>query len=283
MTTTTTPTTWVRVTRAAPCPICARPDWCGISADGAVVRCMRVESPRPCRADAGGWLHRLTDAPRARGPIARPLPVRVPVRDFAALARRYFDDLSDRQLQALSDQLGLEAGPLRAIGVGWTGRAYSFPMRDGAGVVVGIRLRHPRTGQKWSEKGGREGCFLPWPRQQHGRLMLPEGASDAAVCVQFGLDVAGRPSCGGGTRIVAELAKGRDVVILIDRDDAGVRGGKSLAAAILPLVTGLRIVAPPPDAKDLREALQHGLTRERLLSMVEEQPVRRLSLREVRR
>lgn len=38
---------WSEVNRQKPCPICQKPDWCGISADGAV-RCMRV-------GDAPGW------------------------------------------------------------------------------------------------------------------------------------------------------------------------------------------------------------------------------------
>jgi len=52
---------WNRVSRRTPCPVCSRPDWCGVSTDGMVACCMRVESGRALRN--GGWLHRLTDKP----------------------------------------------------------------------------------------------------------------------------------------------------------------------------------------------------------------------------
>ena len=31
------------MTRARPCPICKKPHWCGVSHDGTVCICMRVE------------------------------------------------------------------------------------------------------------------------------------------------------------------------------------------------------------------------------------------------
>src|ERR1700730_11620722 len=33
---------WPRVTRRCPCPICGKPDFCQISEDGAITKCMRV-------------------------------------------------------------------------------------------------------------------------------------------------------------------------------------------------------------------------------------------------
>lgn len=44
-----------RVTRKKPCPICGKPDWCGIG-QGFVV-CMRIQSTRP--TSNRGWLHKL--------------------------------------------------------------------------------------------------------------------------------------------------------------------------------------------------------------------------------
>ena len=66
---------WVRVSMRSPCPVCERPDWCSVSADGAVAKCMRVE--QGCfrsKEDKGGGryhLHRLKEGPR---PEADPLP-----------------------------------------------------------------------------------------------------------------------------------------------------------------------------------------------------------------
>jgi len=50
---------WVRVDRHNPCPICDKPDWCGRTADGELVVCMRVENDKPM--DNGGWLYPMTD------------------------------------------------------------------------------------------------------------------------------------------------------------------------------------------------------------------------------
>lgn len=59
-----------RVTRRYPCPICGRPDWCGLGHDFAV--CMRIESDIPTAN--GGWLHRLGD----RRPAMPVLPEEIP-------------------------------------------------------------------------------------------------------------------------------------------------------------------------------------------------------------
>lgn len=59
-----TETTWRRVNREHPCPVCGRFDWCLIAADETAAICPRTESPK--RAGDAGFLHRLTDAPRPR-------------------------------------------------------------------------------------------------------------------------------------------------------------------------------------------------------------------------
>jgi putative DNA primase/helicase len=80
---------WVRVTQASPCPVCQHTHWCSVSANGALVFCMREPSDRPAKQESGqGWLHRLAaDAERNgrahhsvvyTGPI-----VRHPLRDQA--------------------------------------------------------------------------------------------------------------------------------------------------------------------------------------------------------
>lgn len=48
---------WERVSQSKPCPVCEKPDWCGVATDGSAVCCMRIESKKPL--DNGGWLHRL--------------------------------------------------------------------------------------------------------------------------------------------------------------------------------------------------------------------------------
>jgi len=51
-------THWLRVTKKNPCPICGKPGWCLISADGKKAICPRIESAIP--AGNAGWLHNLS-------------------------------------------------------------------------------------------------------------------------------------------------------------------------------------------------------------------------------
>jgi hypothetical protein len=57
------------VSRGSPCPICKSPDWCSVSADGALAACRRVEaSASKSKTDRNGapyYLHRLDGAARA--------------------------------------------------------------------------------------------------------------------------------------------------------------------------------------------------------------------------
>jgi len=59
---------WHPVTKREPCPVCDRPDWCAVSSDGRVARCMRVvDGPDViAREDSDGTpygLRFLTDGP----------------------------------------------------------------------------------------------------------------------------------------------------------------------------------------------------------------------------
>src|SRR5262245_17622546 len=65
---------WSRVFPTTPCPICRRPDWCSVSSDGDVCKCMRIQegSFQTIHQDDGqtGYLHRLREA------AAMPTPTR---------------------------------------------------------------------------------------------------------------------------------------------------------------------------------------------------------------
>jgi hypothetical protein len=68
---------WRRCTAGEPCPICAHPDYCSISADGAIAKCMRrAEGAFKTKSDKNGqeyYLHRLNGASPTETP-APPLP-----------------------------------------------------------------------------------------------------------------------------------------------------------------------------------------------------------------
>ena len=154
---------WQRVRRDRPCPICERPDWCLLATDGSAAICARIESAKRC--GEAGWLHRLRDdswCPPRRKVRAVPLTTAGPRRDLASLAAGYRDSMDPVQLQELARSLGLSVEALAALGIGWSLHhwAWSFPMTDAAGAVLGIRLRRP-NGSKFAVRGGKEGLFLP--------------------------------------------------------------------------------------------------------------------------
>jgi hypothetical protein len=271
---------WRRVSCAHPCPICLRPDWCLVSADGAAVICPRVESPR--RAGEAGFLHRLADAPAGPRRHVRHVPLTVAGTDLGPLAAEYLAALDAGRLYQLACQLGVSESSLTALAVGWSAghNAYAIPMRDCEGRVVGIRLRTP-AGRKLSVKGGKEGLFLPAaPAPPCERLVISEGPSDAAALLTLGFEhVTGRPSCTGGVKLLCELMRRRrpgDVVIFADADEPGRRGADSLASVLVCYTAAVRLIVPPNMAKDVREFLRAGGTREDLEAMIDAAPVRRL-------
>lgn len=259
---------WIRVKRAQPCPICEKPDWCSVSEDGQIVCCMRTESAKECKS--GGWFHTLGEPVKYKPSIKKHQAK--PVRDFAKATGEYVDNLTS--CEVLANSLGVSIRSLERLDIGWNGKQYTFPMRDGREQIIGIRIRGSRG--KWAVKGSRNGIFWPeriysgsdWP------LVICEGATDCAALLDLGFDAIGRPSCLGGVDYISEFLKGRrrDVIIMADKDAPkkrpdgsvwfpGQEGAMRLAKKILPIVRSVRVVKPPSH-KDVREWYNAGATRE---------------------
>lgn len=69
----------LRVSKARPCPVCGKADYCGVSADGGLAVCMRTQSAKESRN--GGWVHRLHSAlPPLPAPPPPPPPPPAPAR-----------------------------------------------------------------------------------------------------------------------------------------------------------------------------------------------------------
>lgn len=240
---------YARVSKRQHCVVCGRPDWCLVSKDGAMAVCARVESSK--RVGDAGWLHVLSDPIPVRSSLApTPLPV---VRDFTALANEYRHIIGIGRTMDLASQLKVMTTSLYRLGVGWDGAAYTFPMQNETGRVVGIRRRMP-DGSKLSVKGGREGCFVPTGSigDQTDVVLVCEGPTDTAAALDAGFPAIGRPSCTGGTKIVCALLKGREAVIVSDVDGPGRNGAERLAKDLIENLIACRIVLPAR-GKDLRE------------------------------
>ena len=95
---------WVRVSKESPCPICKEPDWCSVSADGSVAKCMRVEEGSFKRkADKNGaayFLHRLENGRQAEGPAPTALDAEVPPAGLDLLHQVYSALLNRLKLTA---------------------------------------------------------------------------------------------------------------------------------------------------------------------------------------
>lgn len=292
---------WKRVTRSHPCPICTKPDWClyaGPDGDPDAAICARIESEKRC--GEAGWLHRLRDddfrLPRRRqrkvrqrsAPVARP--------ELARLAESCIRAVDDDALAELADGLGVSVDALQRVGIGWTTReslrqatgmglsspgCWTFPMRDAAGGIVGVRLRLP-SGKKLSIRGSREGLFLPVDLPRGERLLVCEGPTDTAALLDLGFAAVGRPSCTGGVRLLVDLL-GRlrpvETVIVADADPPGRRGADNLASVLTAYCPAVRVITPPPEHKDARNWKRAGATGELVAAAISAAPARQLKVK----
>jgi len=245
-----------------------------MSPDGDAVICYRVQSSK--EAGNGGWLHRLRDAPNWRAPPVRktrPPPVRRPF-DAAAYHARLREAWDHVWLDGLSLSLGVSMDALERLEPAWDARhqAFAFPMRDGDGRIVGIRLRD-HGGRKWAVSGSKSGLFYPTDIAGGGEVVVLEGPTDTAAALTIGLNAVGRPSCNAGVDELARLVERlrvKKVAIVSDNDrahrrptdDAIWRPGSD-GAFNLPqkLKRIYRVVVPP--CKDFRDwAASASLDRE---------------------
>ena len=283
-------TTWRRIGKSEHCPICQRADWClltGPEGNPTAVICARIESDKRC-GDAG-WLHTLRDdetwrASRRRTVrIATPAPTNRP--ETVGLAEQCAAAIQPAAVDRLADRLGLSVESLRRLRVGWSAehRAYTFPMADAAGNVLGIRLRLA-SGRKLSVRGGKEGLFTPSDLPDAGPLLICEGPTDAAAMLDLGCAAVGRPSCSGGAKLLVEFVQrrqGAEVVVVSDSDshDAGQRGADNLASVLVAYSASVRVIAPPAGCKDAREWKRRGASRADVQATIDAAPVRRLTIR----
>jgi hypothetical protein len=245
---------YTRVSKLNPCPVCKKPDWCRVFADGWV-ECMRVQSPKP--AKSGGWMH---SGPSRSIPSSPPRTAlaSVPTINATKLHRDWLAATPLDSITAFATGLGLCAPSLTALDAAYATphAAWAFPMCDGHGNIVGIRLRNEHG--KFAVRGSKQGIFLAKVPPQP-MLFVCEGPTDTAAAIELGLFAVGRPNCCcGGTdiKIFARRHRCRRVVMISDNDKPGLDGARKVGAEIrLPFA----VVVPP--SKDLRDFVRIGGTR----------------------
>lgn len=246
---------WIRVSRANPCKVCEKPDWCTYSPALGLALCMRVESTKPSKNQMGGWLHRIGE-PAMSAPIVRPHKTPPPLTGGKKLVSDWSKQTSQAALESFASSIGVDVASLVALRAAWAGqhRAWAFPMMDAYQEVIGIRLR-AEDGRKWAVPGSRQGLFIP-SYAPETTAYITEGPTDTAAALSIGLFAIGRPSCNCGSdhiRTFCRLNGVHRLVMVADNDKPGIEGAKKIATDVrLPYV----IFIPP--AKDLREFVQAG-------------------------
>lgn len=272
---------WLRVNGSRICPICSHPDWCLISKDGSAAICPRTSEGAVRLAGEGGWLHRLSGSAWSPSRIRTRTIAMAPPIDMAPLALAHQAAVPMADLELFARGLGVTPDALRRLHVGWDGEAWTFPMQDAAGRVIGIRRRLP-SGRKLAVRGGREGLFVPEGLANGCTLFIAEGPTDTAALLDLGFTTLGRPSCSGGTRHVVGLVRSLapvSVVIVADADESGQRGASALASTLTLYCRDVRLITPPSPHKDARAWKQAGATRQNIEQLIKAAPARLLPVR----
>ena len=243
--------------------VCKKDSWCIYGKDVSI--CMRVPNDRPKSFSDGsiGYLHA-----RDGGELPKlALKDKVPV-DFSSrkTLEKWRVDYGFTSLVYLARELSVSVESLEQLGCAKSpqSRVWGFPMSDGKGYVIGIRLRH-EDGRKWCNPGGHNGLFIPKGTPQK-EITITEGPTDCAAALTLGLYAIGRFNCCGGVHMIREFIHENKIVratIIADVDDdreingatvnPGIQGAVGLAG-LLSIPT--RIVTLP--TKDMRSFLQAG-------------------------
>jgi hypothetical protein len=225
---------------------------------------MRVanDHPKQFRSGETAYIHRLNGAPvtlRKKDVIPKQ-----PQIDAEGMLESWARDTEPQVLLFLANHLNVKASSVMEMKVVWAGefKAFAFPMRDGFGNMVGIRLRNMK-GEKWSVKGSRSGLFLPYINPEPHAYVV-EGATDTLAALSLNLFAVGRPSCSGGLfqlKTLFERLGTKRITIIADNDTPGLDGAQSLVRNIqIPCC----VITLP--CKDLREFVKLDGTVEMLES-----------------
>jgi len=242
---------WKKVTKTAPCIVCKKPDWCAVGLKFA--NCMRIESSTLCRN--GGWLHALDSAP-VKLPLREKKPEPMTINCTRIMAQ-WRDNTLREWVHDLAFDLSVEPSALYSLGVAWAAdrKAWAFPMYDGYGNTIGIRLR-TGDGKKFAVTGSRQGIFVS-SHAPSPEIFITEGPTDCAALLSIGIYAIGRPSCLGCEDMIRDFVREKRIkraVIVADADEPGQRGAEKLQPV---LRVQSKIWTPP--AKDIRAAVIAGI------------------------
>lgn len=204
---------------------------------------------------------------------------------FRLMAEVWRRNMRPKYLNRAAELLGLPVDPLERLGVGWSPehQATTWPMRNAAGDVIGVRLRCPRTAKKWAVKGSRAGLFFPVDLlevERPDRLIVCEGPTDTAAMLSVGLHAVGVPSAGGGIDLLLAMCRRMRpeyLQVMADADGPGSAGAERVADALM-IIAPVVVVTPMGGCKDSRAWVVGGAGKDAIVAAGDIAPVRRMTI-----
>lgn len=259
----------VEASRSNPCWVCGAlhtvQGWCLLDNARRIAICPRVESPR--RVGEAGWWHGSETAPGAFVP-SKAFEEQFPEIDWERRWKIASGACTRMDTERLAASLKIPATMIESaveVGVepGKSGaNAYAFAMRDGSGRVCGLKLRL-EDGRKLCAKGSRLGLIFSRRFDQSKRdLVVTEGESDLMIASAMGHNAIARPGCRSCVTQIVWMARGKDLLVIADNDEAGLSGARALVDAAKQRARSARVVVTAK--KDLREWYCNGGTEKEL-------------------
>lgn len=182
--------------------------------------------------------------------------------DFAGMQREFQKALTPSLKSELARILNVEDSTLDLFGVGWSGRSWAVPMFDKEGRICGLNQRF-RNGVKTHFKGSLAASGFFVPREQPSKIIaIPEGFSDSASALDFGIGVIGRTSCSCKVSDLIKVLKRQKpemVLIVADRDHGiGTEWCNRIWRELRPFFATVKTWLPPSGTKDLRQWKSRG-------------------------
>lgn len=262
-----------RTRRGHPCPVCQHSDsHCLRMDDDSAALCPKVDgSGSVKRYGEYGYLYILRDdmLEAAQLPPVKKVRQRTDA-ELDAIWQPRVERWRERErgeVGRLASKLGVSVSSLKYLVTGWDGKAWTFPERNGTGLIVGVSRRF-EDGSKRCAVGSRRGLTYsvnksPLP----GPVLIVEGASDVAAGLTLFMKTVGRPSNVGGREMLAVLLRKsrRKLIVIGERDKKddgrwpGMEGCRTVAAGLgksLGRMVSAKLL--PDNAKDLRAWLRES-------------------------
>lgn len=157
-------------------------------------------------------------------------------------------------LEAIARQKGISAESLKAFGAKAVDGAVVVPMFGPDGQQCSSMTLKPDGGKGLYCQGRPVGLFLPGQTPKSGETWHGvEGVKDASALHSLGLNSFGLPGSAMNGRF-GRLLHGVDVVLIPDRDRAGVDGAEKTSAVLFGVARSIRVAVLPAAFKESKGA-----------------------------